>query len=161
MNRINKSKRTTAMLLLIVSALMVAAVRSAYASPQYTYTFEGSSPSVFDGSTITIDNTGGSGVVSFDIDGYTSYLTLLNENISTYAQSGWSGDFKIYVGSAWDIDATGTSLEIYNADIHNLVSGTWSVPDESSTFPLLLSVLGALAGASGYRGLRCTAARAR
>jgi len=122
-----------------------------------TYVFEANSdipdnPTIFDGSTITIDWTGDDGVASFnfvdtDLPGspFTSGYESVN-SVTSYDKTGWSGDFQVSIGS-YDFEATGSEMIETTLEVEPSASGTWTyVPDASSTFPMLLGVLAALAG---------------
>jgi hypothetical protein len=134
-----------------------------------TYVFEatGKSTTIFNGSTITIDGKGLNGVSSFSFvdtalssTPYTSGSTE-EDFIINYGPKGWVGGFNVLIpvepigepDPTVDFTATGISMsEVTFKQPDPLATGTWtlepavSAPDASSTFPMLLGVLAALAG---------------
>jgi hypothetical protein len=125
----------------------------------YVFTEDPDSGTAFNGSTITIDGTG-AGVTAYsfmDTDisptPFTSAVGIENNSVTSYGTTGWSGDFNFYASDgSFEVifDATGTSMDgtLLGAAVDP--PGTWALvgaPDASSTFPLMLGVLGILAGA--------------
>jgi len=161
MNLTTISKLIKPTLAVAVSALFFGAGGAAYAivsvSPTDTYVFTAAAgyETNYNGSSITIDGTGSSGVSSFTFydNGVIATPTGFgaNESITSYDATGWEGYF--YTGTSFGEAAaiggygTNDSMDIYNVD----PPGTWNytpagVPDGSSTLPLLLGTLLALAG---------------
>jgi hypothetical protein len=140
-------------------------------NPTYTYEFEatGSNPTVFNNSTITIDGSEVTGFSFYDTDlsstPYTTGIELEND-VTSYDTSGWSGEFEVSTGFSLGVEsalipvgqvftATGDSMDESSAGPDPLANGVWTyqaagVPDGTSTFPLLLGVLAALAGIIHY-----------
>jgi hypothetical protein len=130
-------------------------------SPTYTYEFEASSnqPTVFNGSTITIDGTG-AGVTAFsfyDTDLSSSPFTTAVVNpinaITSYNATGWTGEFEVGPQFPYIFDATGDSMDEYSVldvEADPFAGGVWynvaGVPDASGTFSMLLGGLAALVG---------------
>jgi hypothetical protein len=135
------------------------------AAPDYT--------TAFNGSTITIDGTG-AGVTAFsfyDVDfspvPYSGPGLVVDNNILSYNTTGWTGEFTIIPDPSFIFGATGTSMDGGFTSPPLLVDppGTWaninvSAPDASSTFPLLMGVLAALAGVHFYQRPRVVAVAA-
>jgi hypothetical protein len=160
-----------------VTALMVvfgSATGAVAGSSEYTYSFDASNgySGTLNGSTVTIDATGSGGIVSFDIlDGANSYTTgtLTGVDITGFGSSGWTGSFYVdnlggisgLTAEAWGYtDEPAGSLDVYTVDFNSTdPPGNWEAPDEASTLALLLGVVMALAGASGYLRRRCAVAR--
>lgn len=151
---------------LAVSGLLgLAGVAHAIVSePTYTYEFEGiDGPDIFNNSTITIDGSGVTAFSFFDTDlgatPFTSGSEWMNYVVS-YDTSGWTGDYEVAIEPVFTVlpavsfefpvfEATGDSMDEFNGGLDPYTYGTWtlvSAPDASSTFPLLLGVLAALAG---------------
>jgi hypothetical protein len=126
-----------------------------------TYVFEAAPgyTTAFNGSTITIaefpagpypwepawDAVIGYDFIDTDLNPTTYSSDIVPYNtVTSYDTTGWVGEFDVDVGNGVTFDATGTSLD---ASFAPDPPGTWTyVPDASSTFPMLLGVLAALAG---------------
>jgi hypothetical protein len=142
-------------------------------APAYTYVFTASTgqPLELNGSTITIQNDQ---VIAFDfIDSvagspFTSSLAAFSVGI-TAGSTGWStGEF-----TAYDLEGTSGATTLEGLAMPNSLSvepldetsatGTWNlsvpgVPDNSSTFALLLGALAAMAAVSYAHRARQAAA---
>ena len=143
---------------------MVHAVVVEPVSPD-TYVFEAAPgyTTAFNGSTITIaefpagpwpwepasDAVIGYDFVDTDLNPTTYSSDIVPYNtVTSYDTTGWVGEFDVDVGNGVTFEAIGgpgtSSLDVSFAPDP---PGTWTyVPDASSTFPMLLGVLAALAG---------------
>jgi hypothetical protein len=158
-------KNTKLTIALAISGLLIG-LNSAKAfivvSPTYTYEFEAaaSEPTVFNGSTITIDGTG-AGVTAFsfyDTDLSSSPFTTAEATgvnaITSYDATGWTGEFEVGPEFPYVFDATGDSMDefsVLDIEADPFANGVWynaaaGVPDASNTFLMLLGGLATLVG---------------
>lgn len=144
--------------------------------PYETFQFEAAQgqPDVFNGSTLYITNLGsggqdGVGVVMVDTDLGTTPITdsFDTSGITSFDSTGWSGEFSFGTGSyEFTLNGSPDSIDrtpIEPTGLDPFSGGVWvainpsPAPDASSTFPLLLGVLGALAGVYHCNRLRIPA----
>jgi hypothetical protein len=120
----------------------------------YSFTATAGQDGDFNGSTITIDGLGATGVSAFSF--YDAALsptpftsgTVVTEYIASYSTSGWVGEFEIHTGG-----------DYFTASYTNFIgsgggaAGSWSyepagaggsVPDETNTCSLLAAGVGAM-----------------